>query len=206
MVDWNKELINRFIEFGLTPKEANYLSNSMKDEASYQKDDYARALHRKYTTASAPQSKIEAKEFMDSIRKMNDKPMTTEKFFDKKPDYKIDPGAGKVPDDYMEAIKRQRVSDDQVRKEGWTKTLEKLKAMDLKFKEPTRKLRLVTEDGMANIKSLGANAAAMGLGYLVSKTPDLQLDIKNAGEGSDIIPPDYDSIMRELKVKELMGR
>jgi SpoVK/Ycf46/Vps4 family AAA+-type ATPase len=176
-VDWNKLAIEKFINNGLSPKEAEYLSNAMKDNSSYINDDYAKALHRKTTKISAPQDKIDSKEFMDSFRKTNDKSMTTEKFFDNKIDYRTDPGAGKVSDKYLEAIKTQR-----------------------------NKPRLVTDEGMANIKNIGSNAAGMALGYLISKTPDLQLTIHGAGEGSDVLPDQkekdiYNEIRKNLMMK-----
>jgi hypothetical protein len=166
MVDWNKELIKHYMESGLSQKEAEYLNNAIRDEASYQKDDYAKALQRRASKNYAPQAKVDRKEFMDSFKKMNDKPMTTERFFDKSIEYSRDPGAGKVSEGYLEAIKKQRIKDGSTR------------------------LTLVPDDGMANIKGIGANAAMMALGYLVSKTPELQLDIKDSGEGSDTLPPD----------------
>lgn len=55
------------------------------------------------------------------------------------------------------------------------------KVADFVVKKPT-------QGGMANIKALGGGALALAAGEVIARTPDLQLTIHGAGEGSDVLP------------------
>lgn len=63
------------------------------------------------------------------------------------------------------------------------------------------------EAGAANPKAL-AGAVVPGIlgmlaGHVIGKTPDLQLDLKDVGEGSDIVPKDESHFNEDRKFKKL---
>lgn len=176
MVDWDKLSIERFIKHGLSNKEAEYLSNAMKDNSSYKNDEYAKALYKKSTKQSAYSDKTISDNFLREFR-ANKPSETTKSFFNEdldKSGYKYAKGEVEPGKDYLDSFSKQK-----------------------------NKLRIVRDEGLANVKSLGASASAMALGYLISETPDLQLTIHGAGEGSDVIPERdaYDKIRKNLMMK-----
>ncbi len=106
-MDYKNLQIERYLSAGLSPQQAEQLANASKYN-SPPLGEYESALQRRVDTFHSASDKAASKSFMDSFR--NNKPeMTTEKFFDKSIDYKTDPGAGKVSDKYMDAIKKQRI-------------------------------------------------------------------------------------------------
>ena len=82
MIDWDKLLIERYINDGLSNQQAEYLVKSLKNNEAFSGDEYAQALLRKTRKVSGAQDKINSDEFMKNFRDSSSKDMTTDEFFD----------------------------------------------------------------------------------------------------------------------------